>query len=179
MHELVRILYGAVRSIWDRPKWKSDLNVNARMRTEIDLNDCEHVLKANWDRIWDWSKSHRFQSIDPYDWILSFRIQHKIKYVKHSSNAFPSCFSIWVWQTDLPISSGWWEISRGRSPAVSNIPVCSVRKLNSLEFLYGVAVCGVYLLSTCSFVFFCLYSLQWRSYITCFKLRRLHAMQRL
>ena len=26
---------------------KSDLNVNARMRTEIDLNECEHFLKAN------------------------------------------------------------------------------------------------------------------------------------
>ena len=31
---------------------KSDLNVNvnARMWTEIDLNECEHFLKANWDR---------------------------------------------------------------------------------------------------------------------------------
>ena len=26
---------------------KSDLNVNAQMRTEIDLNECEHFLKAN------------------------------------------------------------------------------------------------------------------------------------
>ena len=25
------------------------LNVNARMRTEIDLNECEHFLKANLD----------------------------------------------------------------------------------------------------------------------------------
>ena len=36
---------------------KSDLNVNARMRTEIDLNEseidlneCEHFLKANLDQ---------------------------------------------------------------------------------------------------------------------------------
>ena len=37
-----------------------DLNVNARMRTEIDLNECEHFLKENWDRS---------ESIDS-NWIL-------------------------------------------------------------------------------------------------------------
>ena len=42
------------------------MNVNARMRTEIDLNEseidlneCEHFLKANWDR----------SEIDPTSWI--------------------------------------------------------------------------------------------------------------
>ena len=35
--------YRTVRSI----QVKSDLNVNARMRTEIDLNKREHFLKAN------------------------------------------------------------------------------------------------------------------------------------
>ena len=45
------------------PRWiqvKSDLNVNARMRTEIDLNECVHFVKANWDRskrVWTLSQS--------------------------------------------------------------------------------------------------------------------------
>ena len=28
---------------------QSDLNVNAQMWTKIDLNECEHFLKVNWD----------------------------------------------------------------------------------------------------------------------------------
>ena len=33
-----------------KSKVKSDLNVNPRMRTEIDLNECEHFLKTDLDR---------------------------------------------------------------------------------------------------------------------------------
>ena len=36
-----------VRSIWYESKVQSDLNLNARMRTEMDLNECEHFLKAH------------------------------------------------------------------------------------------------------------------------------------
>ena len=43
-----------IRSIWNRSKAK------AWMRTEIVLNECEHFLKANWDRskgVWTLSQS--------------------------------------------------------------------------------------------------------------------------
>ena len=39
-----------MRSIWDRSKSKAIWNVNVRMRTEIDLNECEHFLKTNLGR---------------------------------------------------------------------------------------------------------------------------------
>ena len=42
---------------------KSDLNVNARMQTEIDLNECEHFPKANWDR------SKRVNTFSKWTWI--------------------------------------------------------------------------------------------------------------
>ena len=34
-------------SEWSFTQVQSDLNVNAQMRTKIDLNECEHFLKAN------------------------------------------------------------------------------------------------------------------------------------
>ena len=50
------------------------MNVNAWKRTEIDLNECEHFLKANWDR-----SQIDLSSIVILVWVTLFYLKEHLK----------------------------------------------------------------------------------------------------